>query len=71
MYIPINKKKGMGIELSSVNDDWRDDNYAMYGFGFDIIVTIKTTLHIIGFSVQSNHVALCLLNSQIVLFWRN
>jgi len=69
MYITINEKKGTGIELSSLSN-WQDSSYTEQNIiGFDFIIHIKHAIHLLAFVVNNNHVALCLLNKQIVYFW--
>lgn len=72
MYIPIGKKEnGRGLELSYLGE-WVDDSYTEEGFmGFDILVKVGYPIHLLAVVFQSNHIALCALNFQIVLFIRN
>ena len=72
MYIPIGKKSnGRGLELSHLGE-WVDSAYSGHSIvGFDILVTIGYPIHLLALSIVDNHIALCMLNFQAVLFWKN
>lgn len=72
MYVPINKKRGSAVEVSFVSGEWLDDNFAEYGpVGFDIILKLLVTIHLLALGIRDNHIAICLLNIQFVYFWRH
>ena len=72
MYIPIGKRStGRAVEIATLGE-WRDDAYTEHSMlGFDLIARIGFTLHLLALSVRDNHFAICLLNLQIVFFWKN
>lgn len=70
MYLPINKKRGSAVEISIISGEWLGDNFAEYGpVGFDIIIKLLVTIHLLAFGIRDNHLAICLLNVQFVYFW--